>query len=44
MIYNEVITAARGALEGVCAVCPVCDGKACQGRIPGVGGKGLKFA
>lgn len=44
MTYNEVLTSARGALEGVCAVYPVCDGKACRGRIPGVGGKGLKFA
>lgn len=40
MTYNEVLTSAREALSGVCAVCPACDGKACRGRIPGVGGKG----
>lgn len=40
MTYSEVLTAAREALSGVCAVCPVCDGKACRGQIPGVGGKG----
>ncbi|MBO5516489.1 MAG: alpha-hydroxy-acid oxidizing protein [Firmicutes bacterium] len=40
MTYSDVLTAAREALSGVCAVCPVCDGKACRGQIPGVGGKG----
>lgn len=38
--YNDVLTSARTIMNGVCSVCPVCDGKACRGRIPGVGGKG----
>ena len=27
-------------LEGICSVCIVCDGRACAGRIPGIGGIG----
>ena len=38
--YNDILQQARQTLDGVCSVCPVCDGKACRGRIPGVGGKG----
>ena len=40
MTYNDVLTSARQTLEGVCQVCPVCDGRACRGRLPGVGAKG----
>ena len=38
--YNDILTTAKQTLEGVCHVCPVCDGKACRGQIPGVGAKG----
>ena len=31
---------ARAALSPRCTVCPVCNGRACAGRIPGPGGKG----
>ncbi len=27
-------------LEGFCRVCPVCDGRACAGEVPGMGGIG----
>ena len=39
MTYSELLNSARAALDGVCRVCPVCDGRACRGQIPGVGGK-----
>ncbi len=31
---------AREALKGFCRVCPVCDGRACAGEVPGMGGAG----
>ncbi len=31
---------AREKLEGYCHVCPVCDGRACAGEVPGMGGVG----
>ncbi|MFO7726695.1 MAG: alpha-hydroxy-acid oxidizing protein [Desulfonatronovibrio sp.] len=31
---------ARKKLKGYCRVCPVCDGKACSGEVPGMGGTG----
>ena len=31
---------AREKLEGYCRVCPVCDGRACAGEVPGMGGVG----
>ncbi len=31
---------ARKKLEGYCRVCPVCDGRACAGEVPGMGGIG----
>lgn len=39
MTYEEVLSRARKVLAGTCNVCPVCDGVACRGRIPGVGAK-----
>jgi 4-hydroxymandelate oxidase len=30
----------RGKLKGYCRVCPVCDGRACAGEVPGMGGVG----
>ncbi|MBQ9452552.1 MAG: alpha-hydroxy-acid oxidizing protein [Desulfovibrio sp.] len=29
---------ARERMKGFCRVCPVCDGKACAGEVPGMGG------
>jgi len=31
---------ARKKLNGYCRVCPVCDGRACAGEVPGMGGTG----
>ncbi|HHX60102.1 MAG TPA: alpha-hydroxy-acid oxidizing protein [Epulopiscium sp.] len=40
MTYKEVLKQARENLNGSCRVCPVCNGKACAGEVPGMGGKG----
>lgn len=40
MTYKEVLKQARENLNGSCKVCPVCNGKACAGEVPGMGGKG----
>lgn len=40
MTYAEVLEQARKALAPKCKVCPVCNGRACAGVIPGPGGKG----
>lgn len=40
MNYSEILENARTNLNGSCRVCPVCNGKACTGEIPGMGGKG----
>jgi NAD(P)H-dependent flavin oxidoreductase YrpB (nitropropane dioxygenase family) len=40
MDYKEVLKNARQNLIGSCRVCPVCNGKACAGEVPGMGGKG----
>lgn len=40
MNYKDVLTSARQNLNGSCKVCPVCNGKACAGQVPGMGGKG----
>lgn len=40
MDYKEVLKNARQNLNGSCRVCPVCNGKACSGEVPGMGGKG----
>jgi len=29
---------ARTAMKGFCNLCPVCDGRACAGQVPGMGG------
>lgn len=31
---------AREKMGGICRVCPVCDGRACAGEVPGMGGVG----
>lgn len=40
MNYSEVLKNARENLNGSCKVCAVCNGKACAGQVPGMGGKG----
>ena len=40
MDYKEVLKNARSILSPKCRVCPVCDGRACRGEVPGQGGKG----
>lgn len=40
MYYKEVKKKARENLGGSCRVCNVCDGRACAGEVPGMGGKG----
>src|SRR5271169_3389931 len=35
---------AREKLQGYCRVCPVCDGRACAGEVPGMGGAGTGSA
>jgi len=39
MNYEELLQAARGQM-GPCHACPVCNGRACGGNIPGPGAKG----
>jgi len=40
MTYAEVLAHAREKMAPGCQVCPECNGLACRGKIPGVGGKG----
>jgi isopentenyl diphosphate isomerase/L-lactate dehydrogenase-like FMN-dependent dehydrogenase len=35
---------AKEELKGFCRVCPVCDGRACAGEVPGMGGTGTGTA
>ncbi len=37
---KEIRDNARKLMKGYCRVCPVCDGKACAGEVPGMGGIG----
>ena len=39
MTYQEVLQAAKDQM-GPCRACPVCNGRACGGTIPGPGAKG----
>ncbi|NLM53266.1 MAG: alpha-hydroxy-acid oxidizing protein [Firmicutes bacterium] len=38
MMAAEIKERAREKLKGYCRVCPQCDGKACAGEVPGMGG------
>lgn len=40
MDMKEVRSRARERMKGFCRVCPVCDGRACAGEVPGMGGLG----
>ena len=44
MDYKDIEKNARENLNGSCKVCPVCNGKACAGQVPGMGGKGTGAA
>jgi 4-hydroxymandelate oxidase len=37
---QEIYTNARKLMKGFCRVCKECDGKACVGEVPGMGGLG----
>lgn len=37
---QEIRATAKQRMEGFCRVCPVCNGKACVGEVPGMGGLG----
>lgn len=41
MSYAELAAAARGNIGPFCRACPVCDGRACAGAMPGPGDKGV---
>lgn len=40
MDYQEIKAKAKETIGVHCKICPVCDGRACRGEIPGPGGKG----
>jgi len=44
MDLKEIRAEARKKLKGYCRVCPVCDGHACSGEVPGMGGSGTGSA
>ncbi|MBC7326168.1 MAG: alpha-hydroxy-acid oxidizing protein, partial [Moorella sp. (in: Bacteria)] len=44
MDERQLRAAAREKLKGYCRVCPVCDGRACAGEVPGMGGIGTGAA
>lgn len=37
---QEIYGKAKKLMKGYCRVCPVCDGRACAGEVPGMGGLG----
>jgi len=37
---KEIHENARTQMKGFCRVCPICDGRACAGQVPGMGGLG----
>lgn len=38
MTYDEILNRAREVMMPKCRVCPECNGKACRGEVPGMGG------
>jgi len=44
LTVKEVYTRAREAMYPICRVCPQCDGVACAGVFPGIGGIGSGMA
>lgn len=41
---KEIRATAKKLMQGYCRVCPVCNGKACAGEVPGMGGLGTGSA
>jgi isopentenyl diphosphate isomerase/L-lactate dehydrogenase-like FMN-dependent dehydrogenase len=41
---KDIRKTARDLMTGYCRVCPVCNGKACAGEVPGMGGLGTGSA
>lgn len=37
---KDIRIRARERMKGFCRVCPICDGRACAGEVPGMGGLG----
>lgn len=37
---KEIYDNAKKLMKGYCRVCPICDGRACVGEVPGMGGLG----
>lgn len=37
---KEIRSKAKKLMEGCCRVCPICNGNACAGEVPGMGGLG----
>ncbi len=44
MDMKDIRNEARRLMKGFCRVCPVCDGRACAGEVPGMGGLGTGAA
>lgn len=44
MEMKDVLAVAKERMKGYCRVCPICDGKACAGETPGMGGCGTGSA
>lgn len=44
MNLADIKASAREKMKGYCRVCPVCDGRACAGEVPGMGGTGTGSA
>ncbi len=40
MTFDDVLKNAREKMMPHCNVCPVCNGVACKGKVPGIGSKG----
>ncbi len=40
MEWSELRAKAKEGFNGACRVCPVCNGIACAGEVPGMGGVG----
>lgn len=43
-MVEEIRKVAKERMKGFCRVCPVCDGRACAGEVPGMGGLGTGSA
>ncbi len=41
---EEIRNLAKERMKGYCRVCPICDGRACAGEVPGMGGLGTASA